>query len=116
MGAFSTEDAVRPGPIIRTLFGHMPELLAISAFDSRIRLYVVPSHLVLELREHVLSFVARVGCLFIISLNSFVSSSYTSSFINHLINVCGLLLLILCRLVHMPSEVHVTLDGAARND
>lgn len=114
MGAFSTEDAVRPGPIIRTLFGHMPELLAISAFDSRIRLYVVPSHLILELREHVFSFVARVGCLFVISLNSFVNS-YNSSFINHLIDVCGLLL-ILCRLIHMPSEVHVTLDGAARND
>ena len=48
MCTFATEDAVRTGPLIWALFRHVAELLAITAFYSRIRLYVVPSHLILQ--------------------------------------------------------------------
>lgn len=48
MCTFATEDAVRTGPLIWALFRHVAELLAITAFDGGIRLYVVPSHLVLQ--------------------------------------------------------------------
>ena len=55
MSTFTTEYAVRTRSLIWTLLSHMAKLFTISAFNSWIRLYVVPSHLVLKSGEEVFS-------------------------------------------------------------
>ena len=48
MRTLAAENTVRTGPLIRALLSHVAELLAITAFYGGIRLYVVPSHLILK--------------------------------------------------------------------
>ena len=79
MGAFAAEDAVRTGPLIRALFSHVAELLAITALDCRIWLYVVPSHLILEFWEHVLQIILVINAV-IVCNNNDVGSSLVFAF------------------------------------
>ena len=48
MSTTAAENAIGTRPLIWAFFRHVAELLAIPAFYSGVRLYVVPSHLILQ--------------------------------------------------------------------
>ena len=139
MCTFATEDAVRTRPLIWALFRHVAELLAITAFDGGIRLYVVPSHLVLQPWEQVFfTLFIDNACIIISSTDirwflplkgsSLLGSCCIGTFFPfvmvcwHSFFVCSVLeLTIRSDLflfdlrwfpshLHMASEVHITLD------
>ena len=117
MSALAAEDAVRTRPFIRTLLGHVPKLLAVAALYRWIWLNIVPCHLILELREHVLSFITRVSWLFVICLGSYDAQiCFIGSLSKCMWTFYVIGLLVLSCWIHMPSKVHVTFYSSTRDD
>lgn len=53
MRILTTQNTVQTSSFVRALFGHVPKLLAVTTFYRGIEFNVVPCHLVLHLRKHV---------------------------------------------------------------
>lgn len=99
----ATENAVQSTALVRTLTSHMPKLLAIPALNRRIVFLIVASHLILQLREGIITIVIHVcipvSCLVdLILLVLFRIATFDRIFIDTLF------------------EVHITLERASRND
>ena len=104
VGVLAAEDAVRATALVRALLGHVSELLAVSAFDRRVRLDVVTSHLVFHFRKHVVfQRRAAVGVL----LSARLLHCLVANLAVRRLHFVALVQ------VEVPPEVHVALKGAA---
>ena len=102
MSVLTTQNAIWTAPLIGALLRHMSKLLAIPALYRRVELDVVAGHLVFHLGEHVVFLaVFIVPCL-----------------LHRVENLAILLvhLLLIFVWVDVPAEIHITFDGAARDD
>lgn len=96
----STENAIWPATFIGTFSCHVTELLAVSTFDCRIGVSVVPCHAILHPWEEIVltHLILLFACL--------------SRKLSNLAIRCMYLLLLR---VDVPTKVHVALDSASWN-
>lgn len=100
VGVLATQNAVGPTTLVGALLRHVAELLAVATLYGRVRLDIVARHLVLHLREHV------VLAVFVV----------VARLLHRVDNLAILGLLLFFVRVNVPSKVHVTLDGPARDE
>ena len=108
MGVLAAENAIGSSPLIGTLLGHVPKLLAVATLDRRVVFGVVARHLVLQTTEHVV-FGRQHRVLVLLSAR-------LQDCLVHLAISCIVQVFCAFSFGDLSAKVHITLDCSPRND